>query len=91
MSTVIERATFPDLGREQCIALTTFRKTGQAVTTPVWFAQSLGTIYVETHADAGKLKRLHHFNGRRKLRKSTSRSNPFQAESGVFYSDENCE
>ena len=58
MSTVIERATFPDLGREQCIALTTFRKTGQAVTTPVWFAQSLGTIYVETHADAGKLKRL---------------------------------
>jgi uncharacterized protein len=60
MSTVIERATFPDLGREQCIALTTFRKTGQAVTTPVWFAQSLGTIFVETHADAGKLKRLRH-------------------------------
>jgi PPOX class probable F420-dependent enzyme len=60
MSTVIERATFPDLGREQCIALTTFRKTGQAVTTPVWFAISPGTIYVETHADAGKLKRLRH-------------------------------
>jgi len=60
MSTVIERATFPELGREQCIALTTFRKTGQAVTTPVWFAQSLGTIFVETHADAGKLKRLRH-------------------------------
>jgi uncharacterized protein len=58
MSTVLERATFPDLGREQCIALTTFRKTGEAVTTPVWFAISLGTIYVETHADAGKLKRL---------------------------------
>jgi uncharacterized protein len=60
MSTTLERATFPDLGREQCIALTTFRKTGQAVTTPVWFAQSLGTIYVETHGDAGKLKRLRH-------------------------------
>ena len=60
MSTVLERATFPDLRREQCIALTTFRKTGQAVTTPVWFAQRLGTIYVETHADAGKLKRLRH-------------------------------
>ena len=58
MSTVIERASFPDLGREQCIALTTFRKTGQAVTTPVMFAQSLGTIYVGTRADAGKLKRL---------------------------------
>lgn len=60
MSTVLEKATFPDLGREQCIALTTFRKTGQAVTTPVWFAQSNGTIYVETHGDAGKLKRLRH-------------------------------
>ena len=60
MSTVIERATFPDLKGEQFIALTTFRKTGKAVTTPVWFAQCLGTIYVETHADAGKLKRLRH-------------------------------
>ena len=63
MSPVLERATFPDLGREQCIALTTFCKTGQAVTTPVWFAISLGTIYVETHGDAGKLKRLRR-NGR---------------------------
>ncbi len=58
MSTVIERATIPSLGREQCIALTTFRKTGQAVTTPVMFAERLGTIYVGTRADAGKLKRL---------------------------------
>src|SRR5436853_4608189 len=58
MSTTLEKATFPDLGREQCIALTTFRKTGQAVTTPLMFAQSLGTIYVGTRVDAGKLKRL---------------------------------
>jgi PPOX class probable F420-dependent enzyme len=58
MSTTLEKATFPDLGREQCIALTTFRKTGRAVTTPVMFAQCLGTIYVGTRADAGKLKRL---------------------------------
>ena len=50
----------PDLGKEQCIALTTFRKAGQAVTTPVWFVEILGTIYVETHGDAGKLKRLRH-------------------------------
>ncbi|HVB20468.1 MAG TPA: PPOX class F420-dependent oxidoreductase [Ktedonobacteraceae bacterium] len=60
MSTTIEKTIFPDLRKEQCIALTTFRRTGQAVTTPVWFAISLGTIYVETHADAGKLKRLYH-------------------------------
>jgi PPOX class probable F420-dependent enzyme len=60
MSTTLEQVTFPDLGREQCIALTTFRKTGQAVMTPVWFVISHGTIYVETHGDAGKLKRLRH-------------------------------
>src|SRR5215469_4546614 len=60
MSTVIERATIPSLGGEQCIALTTFRKSGQAVTTPVIFAERLGTIYVGTRADAGKLKRLRH-------------------------------
>src|SRR5947209_3830296 len=58
MSTTLEKATFPDLGREQCIALTTFRKTGQAVTTTVMFARSLETVYVGTRADAGKLKRL---------------------------------
>jgi PPOX class probable F420-dependent enzyme len=60
MSTTIEKATFPDLAKEQCIALTTFRRSGQAVTTSVWFALGLGTIYVETHGDAGKLKRLRH-------------------------------
>ena len=60
MSTTLEKATFPDLGKEQYIALTTFRKTGQAVTTPVIFAQSPGTIFVGTRADAGKLKRLRH-------------------------------
>ena len=60
MSSTLEKATLPNLGREQCIALTTFRKTGQALTTPVWFAIRLGTIYVETHSDAGKLKRLGH-------------------------------
>jgi uncharacterized protein len=60
MSTVLEKTTFPDLGKEQYIALTTFRKSGQAVTTPVIFAERLGTIYVGTRADAGKLKRLRH-------------------------------
>jgi uncharacterized protein len=58
MSTTLEKAIFHDLGKERCIALTTFRKTGQAVTTPVMFAQHLGAIYVGTRADAGKLKRL---------------------------------
>ncbi len=60
MSTTLEQAVFPDLGKGQCIALTTFRRTGQGVTTPVWFASGPSAIYVETHADAGKRKRLRH-------------------------------
>lgn len=58
MSTTLEKATLPDLGNAQCIALTTYRATGQAVTTPVMFAISAGMIYTGTRADAGKLKRL---------------------------------
>ena len=38
--------------------LTTFRRNGQGVTTPVWFAQAGDTIYVMTQAQAGKDKRL---------------------------------
>lgn len=58
MSTAREKTTLPDLGKVLCIALTTFRKNGQAVTTPVMFAEAPGTIYVGTRGDAGKLKRL---------------------------------
>ena len=58
MSTPLKQAILPDLEKAPCIALTTFRKTGQPVMTPVWFAISSDTIYVETHAGAGKLKRL---------------------------------
>ena len=58
MLTTLEKVTFPDLKRAQCIALTTFRTTGQAVTTPVMFAQRGEIIYFGTRADAGKLKRL---------------------------------
>ena len=58
MSITPQKAPFPDLLSVQCLALTTFRKSGQAVTTPMLFAERLGTIYVGTRADAGKLKRL---------------------------------
>ena len=40
------------------ISLETYRKNGQAVRTPVWFAESDGQLYVYTLADAGKAKRL---------------------------------
>ena len=43
------------------ILLTTFRKSGAAVPTPVWFAQDPednDKLYIKTRADAGKTKRI---------------------------------
>ena len=57
---VVESYTFTNLAKEKYISLTTFRKTGEAVITPVWFAESKGTIYAETGPNAGKLKRIRH-------------------------------
>jgi PPOX class probable F420-dependent enzyme len=51
---------FSNIEREQYIRLTTLRKNGQSVDTPVWFAVHEGTIYVETGAQSGKVKRIRH-------------------------------
>ena len=40
------------------IKLTTYRKSGSAVATPVWFAVADGKVYVGTPADSGKVKRI---------------------------------
>jgi hypothetical protein len=40
------------------VALTTFRRDGRAVTTPVWAAVDEGLLYLFTNAGAGKVKRL---------------------------------
>ncbi len=40
------------------ISLTTLRKTGKGVATPVWFVQREGKLCVWTVADSGKVKRL---------------------------------
>lgn len=44
--------------RKKYISLTTFRKNGQAVKTPVWFAEQDGKLYVQTRNDSGKYKRI---------------------------------
>jgi PPOX class probable F420-dependent enzyme len=51
---------FAPLLKEHYVSLTTFRKNGAAVATPVWFVESNGTIYIGTNATAGKLKRIRH-------------------------------
>jgi hypothetical protein len=38
--------------------LTTFRKNGAAVPTPVWFAEEKGKLYVVTERNLGKVKRI---------------------------------
>ena len=38
--------------------LETYRRTGEAVRTPVWFAEDAGVLYIYSLADAGKIKRL---------------------------------
>jgi PPOX class probable F420-dependent enzyme len=40
------------------ISLTTFRKSGDAVATPVWFGEQNDKLYVMTRSDSGKYKRI---------------------------------
>jgi len=40
------------------MSLTTLRKTGAAVATPVWFGEEDGKLYVMTRSDMGKTKRI---------------------------------
>jgi len=48
----------PAIQGQKYILLTTFRKDGTAVPTPVWFAEDNGKLYIKTRADAGKTKRI---------------------------------
>ena len=53
----------PDLEHAQYVSLATFRRSGEAVATPVWAAPTNGSFYVFTAGEAGKIKRLR--NGKR--------------------------
>jgi PPOX class probable F420-dependent enzyme len=43
---------------QKYISLTTFRKSGVAVPTPIWFGEEDGKLYVMTRSDSGKYKRI---------------------------------
>ena len=43
---------------QKYISLTTLRKTGVGVATPVWFGEESGLLYVMTRSDMGKTKRI---------------------------------
>lgn len=48
----------PVIAGQKYISLTTFRKNGTAVPTPVWFGEEDGKLYVMTRSDMGKTKRI---------------------------------
>ncbi len=48
----------PAIHGQKYISLTTFRKSGVAVSTPIWFAEGNGKLYLMTRSDSGKYKRL---------------------------------
>ncbi|MGW0365762.1 PPOX class F420-dependent oxidoreductase [Streptomyces sp. NPDC002990] len=52
-----------ELGRARYVSLTTFRKDGTPVPTPVWAVADGGELYVWTRSDAWKVKRIRN-NGR---------------------------
>ena len=50
--------TFDNLRGARYLNLATFRKNGEEVRTPVWFAEGNGKLYIMTRNDSGKYKRV---------------------------------
>ena len=50
------------LDRHRYLSLATFRRSGEAVATPVWFAPDGDSYYVFSAGNAGKVKRLRNFS-----------------------------
>ncbi|MEV6078543.1 PPOX class F420-dependent oxidoreductase [Streptomyces sp. NPDC052069] len=55
--------TLQDFARSEYVSLTTYRKDGTPVATPVWAAADGEVLYVWTRSDSWKVKRLRN-NGR---------------------------
>jgi PPOX class probable F420-dependent enzyme len=54
----LDSAAFEALGDTAFVSLTTFRKTGARVATPVWIARDGAALIVITPEESGKVKRL---------------------------------
>jgi uncharacterized protein len=48
----------PAIHDQKYISLTTFRKTGAGIGTPVWFGEENNKLYVMTISSSGKIKRI---------------------------------
>lgn len=54
----MQQANWEQFDNQQYLSLETFRKNGQGVATPVWFAEGDGAFYVTTMDNSGKVKRI---------------------------------
>ena len=55
---MLSQTSATPLENQKYISLTSFRRTGAAVATPVWFVQLQHILYIYTDATAGKVKRI---------------------------------
>lgn len=53
-----ETSPFAAIADQEFAVLTTYRRSGAAVPTTVWFADDGGTVFVTTMRSAGKIKRI---------------------------------
>jgi uncharacterized protein len=51
-------ASLVTLGDERFVSLTTFRRTGEPVSTPVWVVRDGAALVIYTGADSGKVTRI---------------------------------
>ena len=75
MTTTSQNGAFPTLQGQKFMNLITFRKNGEAVSTPVWFAEEGNRLYVTSLMDTGKIKRIRN-NSRVQLQASNARGKP---------------
>ncbi|MEN9563462.1 MAG: hypothetical protein RIR73_1706 [Chloroflexota bacterium] len=54
--------TLKQFEKQQFLNIETFRKSGQGVRTPVWFAQNGDTLHIWTSTTSGKVKRIRNNN-----------------------------
>lgn len=60
MTTIATAADLASLGQQKYVLLTTFRRTGAAVSTPVWVVPDGDRLAIITTLSTGKCKRLAH-------------------------------
>jgi PPOX class probable F420-dependent enzyme len=73
----------PAIQGRKYILLTTLRRDGTAVPTPVWFGEDSDKLYVVTRADSGKAKRIRN-NSQVRVAPCTFRGKVTGPESSAF-------